>query len=101
MAPFSFFRGERIGAHGAPYATTTGYAGSWVGCAVRTNAVRLVRGSDCRWRQAPGRALGGCGAGGARIARRAGLLQRTHEPIGIDRAMVVPSAALPALPQPL
>ena len=22
VAPFSFFRGERIGAHGAPYATT-------------------------------------------------------------------------------
>ena len=55
--PFSFFRGERIGAHGAPYATTTGYSGSWVGCAVRTNAVRLVRGRDCRWRQAPGRAV--------------------------------------------
>ena len=49
-----------------------------------------------------GRRPGGqwcCGAGGARIARRAGLLQRTHEPIGIDRAMVVPSGALPALPQ--
>ena len=27
--------------------------------------------------------------------------QRTNEPIGIGRAMVVPSGALPALPQPL
>ena len=48
---------QKDGAHGAPYEKTTGYARSWVGCAVRTGAVRLVRGRDCRWRQAPGRAV--------------------------------------------
>ena len=33
---------QKDGAHGAPYEKTTGYARSWVGCAVRTRGLNAL-----------------------------------------------------------